>query len=171
METDWPFRIPISRGQFFALVDEDDFLALSEFAWHRDVGGYARRSLPIVDGKRTGSIAMHRQILNAPAGIEVDHINHVRLDNRRFNLRLATASQNHGNTRSLPGTSSRFKGVTWFKRYSLWRAQVKHQGKGFHIGYFADEEAAARAYDERAIAIWGEFACLNFPESGSGSAA
>jgi hypothetical protein len=40
-------------------------------------------------------------------------------------------------------------------------------GKRHHLGYFTDKVAAARAYDEAAVAFFGAFARLNFPKDSS----
>lgn len=92
-------------------------------------------------------VYMHRLIAGTPAGKETDHINGNGLDNRRANLRVATASQNSANTRK-PRIgrphSSRYKG-----------------------GRFNAEDEAARAYDSAAVAAWGEFARTNFEQTGA----
>jgi hypothetical protein len=46
----------------------------------------------------------------------------------------------------------------------MWHSQIKENGRQVTIGYFDDEEAAARAYDAKAKELYGEFAALNFPE-------
>ncbi|MEN6337259.1 MAG: AP2 domain-containing protein [Phycisphaerales bacterium] len=61
-------------------------------------------------------------------------------------------------------TGSRFKGVWFEKRVGKWRATIHIKGKSIWIGHFATEEEAARAYDRRAVELFGEFARLNFPE-------
>ncbi len=58
-------------------------------------------------------------------------------------------------------TSSRFRGVTLFRRDNVWIAMFKYQGKVFRSRH-RDEEAAARWYDARAIRHLGDSACLNF---------
>ena len=105
---------------------------------------------------------MHKLITGWP---RTDHKNHNGLDNRRENLRPATHTQNQQNTRPrvIVGTS-RYKGVCWSKRERKWRAVIKFAGVQRHLGYFADEEDAARAYDAAARKYHGEFACLNFPD-------
>ena len=101
----------------------------------------------------------HREIMTPPTGMVVDHVNRDRLDNRRSNLRVCTQSQNLANSPKLRGGSSRFKGVSI--RRGRWRAQIGISGKIIHLGYFTDEAAAARAYNEAAQATFGEFALLN----------
>lgn len=57
--------------------------------------------------------------------------------------------------------SSRFKGVSWDKRKKRWRAQISFEGKIQNLGGFLVEEDAARAYNEKALALFGEFAHEN----------
>jgi hypothetical protein len=103
---------------------------------------------------------MHRQILGCDK--DVDHINHQTLDNRRLNLRPATKSQNAANQAKRKG-SSKYKGVSWYKNYRKWVAQIGAQNQRIRLGYFVSEEDAGRAYDSAAIALHGKFAHLNFP--------
>jgi AP2 domain. len=149
-------EIPLLRGQV-ALVDDEDYEMLVAYGtWRIASGVYAG----MMRGGRT--ILMHRVILGPQAGQEIDHINMDGLDNRRSNLRLATKSQN-GIHRPKPRPSaSRYKGVGWWRRDSCWRVKIGHGGR--HVGYFANEDDAAHAYDAEAIRTYGAFAWLNFPE-------
>jgi len=107
---------------------------------------------------------MHREMMNAPAGMLVDHRNGDNLDNRRSNLRLATPTENSCNRRKKTGGSSRYKGVTFNRRSGKWFARIRIHGKCIFLGTFESEVEAARAYDAAAKKYHGEFACLNFPE-------
>jgi hypothetical protein len=120
---------------------------------------YARRSFKENGSKR--SIRLHRFLMDAPEGTQVDHINGDGLDNRRCNLRFATQAQNQANQRSARGSSSMFKGVGWFKQTKRWVARIKKDKKEYHLGYFDDEIKAAEAYDIKAKELFGEFAKLN----------
>ena len=102
---------------------------------------------------------MHRVILNAPPGREVDHINRNGLDNRRSNLRLATHAQNEANK----PPRGEYKGAYWCKKSGRWRASIRVDGRLRHMGRFATREEAARVYDDAALEAFGEFAYLNFP--------
>ena len=57
--------------------------------------------------------------------------------------------------------STGFKGVTFFKRDSNYRAQICIDGKNTHIGYYKTKEDAAIAYNEKAKIIYGKYAVLN----------
>jgi hypothetical protein len=107
------------------------------------------------------NVKMHRLIMNPPEGMHVDHINGDGLDNRRENLRIVTPQQNCANSRKTIMGQSRFKGVAWCAGANKWRAYIAVDRKQQHLGLFADEIAAAEAYDKRAKEVWGEYARLN----------
>jgi HNH endonuclease len=94
---------------------------------------------------------MHRLIMNAPDDMEVDHINHNKLDNRRENLRLATRMQNaHNMIKPKHGTTSLYIGVIWSKKYNTWVSQIAGiEGVKYNkfLGHYDNELIAAIAYD------------------------
>jgi len=149
-------EITLTRGKI-ALVDDDDFEWLSKFRWraYRNQCGcwYARRG--------ESSIFMHREILGEPLGVEVDHRDGDGLNNQRYNLRLATHSQNLCNRGKQRNNTSGYKGVSWFKRVGKWHARIQINGRDKHLGYFDILEEAARAYNVAALEHFGEFAKLN----------
>ena len=112
------------------------------------------------DGSPT-KVLLHRLLLDPPAGMDVDHVNHNGLDNVRANLRVCTRSQNMANSPSHRGGSSRFKGVCWHKRQSKWQARCSVDGREVYLGYFTAETDAARAYDHFAAVQWPGFCWLN----------
>jgi hypothetical protein len=151
-----------------ALVDDEDYEVVSRYRWRvrEDERGPGRRvNGPYAFARkkkagRTFSIFMH----NVVTGLRhVDHIDHDGLNNTRGNLRPATGSQNNANSRPRRGCSSAFKGVCWDKRRGYWVAYIRIDGRQHNLGQFADEEAAARTYDAAALAAWGDYACINFP--------
>ncbi len=149
-------KIQLNKG--FAQVDDLDFPWLNKFNWTVNNQGYAWKSNW---GRKPSHFLMHRLIMRAQKGQEVDHINGDRLDNRRENLRIATHKQNSYNSKSRGG-SSQYKGVTWDKQTNKWRSLIRENGKVLALGRFDSEQQAARAYDLKAKEIHKEFAVLNF---------
>jgi hypothetical protein len=103
---------------------------------------------------------MHRLIMGAEPGQEIDHINGNGLDNRKENLRVATRKENQQN-RHITWGNSTYKGVYWEKQKNKWRARIFVSGKCVHLGFFLTEKEAAVAYNQGAIKYFGSFACLN----------
>lgn len=157
--------IPLSRG-LEAIVDAADHEAVSAFKWYAMSPGsgafYAARS---VAARHGWTISLHRQLMCAPAGLQVDHINGDTLDNRRANLRVCTIAENHWNSRRRADNSSGYIGVSFKPSLNKWMAMIKSGGAAHYLGVFPDKLDAARAYDAAALAQRGAFARLNFPEA------
>lgn len=145
----------------YAVVDDDDYVNLSQYHWYFGGDGYAVRTRQKNEGKRS-IIKMHRWILSAPKGFDVDHINGNRLDNRKCNLRVCNRSQNNANRHMLPhNKSSQYKGVCWRNHANAWKAYIKINRLQIHLGYFKSETDAAKMYNFAAKHLFGEFAHLN----------
>lgn len=159
-------RIPISgtkgKGKC-ALVDADDFERLSQFTWNLSTQGYAiaANSTRMVSSGRLTGKSMHQNLLSAPDGYMVDHVNQNKLDNRKSNLRLATHTGNMRNTSAKPNktTKSVFKGV--FKQGNGWQVSISVDYKQIYVGFYGTQREAAQAYNDAAIKYHGEFAGLN----------
>lgn len=151
-------KIPLTHG-YVAIVDAADYARLSCDKWHASV----RKGLVYAVAKSgRNKIYMHRVIMGAKRGECVDHINNNGIDNRRSNLRFATHSQNMANARFEKGTSG-YRGVAWSRDQGKWKAKIKNHGRHINLGTFTDAADAARAYDAKALEIYGDFARLNFP--------
>jgi hypothetical protein len=123
--------------------------------------------ITIVDGKmQRRSLYMHRQLLGLEHGDprQGDHRNHDTLDCRRANLRIATRSQQQHNTQRRSDNLSGYKGVFLDAQRGKWVAKITVAGKPRYLGVFRDLKLAALAYDAAAIAAFGRFALINFPD-------
>lgn len=101
-------------------------------------------------------VYLHHFLLGATS--EVDHANGDGLDNRRQNLRHATRAQNTQNRAMQKNNKSGFKGVHWHKRRGKWTANIRHEGKTIHLGFFDNPLDGHQAWSQKAKELWGEFA-------------
>ena len=161
-------RIEITKG-LFVIVDRKNFDWLNQYAWMAWTPKesprltYAVRKGHVDEGRSGNTkILMHREIVGAKGKDQVDHEDCNGLNNTEENLRWATHSQNLGNPRKrATKTSSKFKGVTWQKSTNKWQASVQYLGKRFYVGWFKNELDAAKAYNKKAIELFGEYARIN----------
>lgn len=151
-------------------LDDEDYVKITSYGgWTLDKDGYAIKTIKC-DTTKSGftTLKMHRIVSNAPQGIQVDHENRNKLDNRKSNLRFATGSQNRANQekymRNGLKPASQYKGVDWVKQHKRWRARVRVDREEIYLGHFKSEQEAARAYDKKALEIFGEYANINFKE-------
>ena len=87
--------------------------------------------------------------------LDIDHINRNRSDNRIANLRDVSHKQNQQNRSTNSDNTSGHPGVYWHKQKSKWRAQIKHNYKLIHLGYFDDLEEAVAARKAGELKYWG----------------
>lgn len=153
--------IPLSKGKR-AMVDIKDYEVLNKFKWYCTYYGYAESRTYIKGSGRKNQKQikrwMHRLILNAPKGMQVDHINHDRLDNRRSNLRICTPSQNRMNSSLKRENKTGVKGVYFLKRNKKWGVSLQVNKSKKHIGYFEEFEKAVEASLIARKKYHGEFA-------------
>ena len=156
-------KLGLSR---FTEVDEDDFEHLNQWTWSFD-GRYAYRKewLPPVNGKQKyRKIYMQKAVNKTPEGMDTDHINRDKLDNRKVNLRSASRGENEMNKPKQSGRSSKYRGVCWHAQRGKWKAEIRVKGVRKHLGVFLCEEDAAKAYDAVAMVAFGEFFTPNIQQ-------
>lgn len=154
-------QLPLSRGEM-AVVCDCHYDLVKNYKWHfkaEAYGGYAQtnvRAKPGVGGQK--GLRMHRLITNAPDGMDVDHINGDKLDNRCSNLRICTRQQNCWNVPTPRHNTSGYKGVQWRKDRQKWIAVIRVDNNLKRVGSFDTPQEASLAYQEAAKKYFGEFA-------------
>ena len=156
-------KIKLTKG-LSVEVDPEDFEHLSQWKWWYGSGGYAVREqhLGMKDGKKIRrTVLMHRLITNAPDGMDVDHINDNKLDNRRANLRVCTRSQNMANKKFKRKVCDLPMGVVHNRTprsKQPYTSRVFKEGKSYFVGHFYTVEDAYQAYLSKKKELFGEFA-------------
>ncbi len=140
----------------FTTVDADDYSRAIHYRW--DItNGYARHRH--MENARMQYLQMHRFILGITDPEQlVDHIDGDRLNNRRGNLRIATASQNAQNRGASVNNSSGYKGVLRRRYGGLYDARIMVRGVRHELGPFTTAIEAHQAYEAAAARLHGEFA-------------
>ncbi|MDQ0896261.1 MULTISPECIES: AP2 domain-containing protein [unclassified Paenibacillus] len=149
--------IPLSL-EVNAKVDIDDYDILKQYTWRIDGAGYASTTI-ITHGERT-EILMHNLIMHPPVGTCVSFIEKGKHDYRKKNLKIANRQQIVFNRKvSKNKRYSNYKGVS--KRRGRWIASIGKDNKRYNLGTFETDIDAAKAYNTKAIELFGEFAWLN----------
>ena len=139
--------IKLTKG-YETKVDDEWFPILSKWSWKVRIvkeRPYAQRN-----GAGGGVVVMHRYIMMATKGSEIDHINGDSLDNRSINLRFCTRSQNMYNRGPQRNNTTGFKGVSFDKSRGKFIASISARGKQYNLGRFATPQEAAEVYQRKA---------------------
>lgn len=153
--------IPLTQGKV-AIVDDADYVWLSQWSWFYHSQGYAVRNARKGEISQSKIILMHRFILGASSGIEVDHRDRNKLNNQRCNLREASTAENQHNRAPRSGRAIPYKGVRYDADRNKYRARITVNKRELHLGRYDTAEEAARVYDTAAREHFGEFARTNF---------
>jgi hypothetical protein len=150
--------VPLTRG-YEAIIDAEDVPLIEGWNWCAMVNSTTAYGIRAENnGGKKSKVYIHRVLMGNPDGWMVDHRDCNGLNNRRANLRLATASQNQGNRRLSNRNTSGFKGVSWHKADAKWQAYIRLNDRKQHLGSFETPGEAHTAYVEAAARFYGEFA-------------
>lgn len=152
-ETAW---FGLSGGPYICVIDIEDVEKIGAHNWRAAVSSsgniYAERS------RQFEYESVHRLVMDAAPGSEIDHRDGVGLNNRKANLRFATTAQNRANARRLmSNNTSGFKGVSFNK---LQQKYVAYVGKRY-LGVFDNLNDAVAVRDRVAKETYGEFAATS----------
>jgi len=128
--------------------DKDDYNKIQHFIWYID----SNESVVTYYVKSTGEktkIQQHRLVMNCPENLVVDHINHIRHDNRKINLRICNYSQN-----GVYRINS--KGYSFIKKINKYQARIVKDKKIIYLGYFNTEQEARQVYESAVKNYYGE---------------
>jgi hypothetical protein len=143
------------------IIDTSDAELIMNFEpyynWCVHKNGYAYKYYKEYCGKYRTAL-MHRLIMHPAEEEEVDHINRIRHDNRRENLRICSSQENAMNRTEYSNKTSIYKGVS--KKSNVWHMKIK-KGSEVITRHYTCEIAAANAYNHLALRMFGEFAKLN----------
>ena len=152
----------ILSKKFKALVDDECFELLNQWKWSASINKnkvYAERKSTINGISK--KIKMHRLILGIKnPKLVVDHIDGNGLNNQKCNLRICSIKENSCN-RNVAKNKKQSKYLGVHLNYNKWYAQIRHNKKLINIGPFETDLDAAKAYNNKAIELHGEFANLN----------
>jgi len=161
--------IPLTKGEF-AVVSEIDYARVSQWSWQyqSDSNPYAKRTSTSPDGARH-SVYLHRFVMNAPAGLIVNHNNGDTLDCRRGNLKLVSSLENSTLYKVRRGRYG-YHGVNHRKPYAEpgkknFQARAHLNGVRVSLGSYTTPDEAARAYDYFMVEHYDIHAPTNFPLS------
>ena len=154
--------VPLTKG-YEAVIDASMVDVVSGFNWSaqedRNKDGTVRSvyALRLFQGKK---IRLHRQLVCAPSGYDVDHIDGDGLNNRMSNIRVCTHAENSYNQGIRPNNKVGIKGV-WARPSGSFQSKIRHNGKVLHLGTFASAEQAGAAYADASVRLHGEYGRIN----------
>jgi hypothetical protein len=140
------------KHEFDVLVNDD--------LWHK----YSMVSWTITPKKYIYNAQfgyMHRNVMNAKDDELIDHINHIKYDNLSTNLRVSTDTNNSHNKKKSINATSKYYGVHYITKTRKWGASIKKYYIRYNIGKFNNEIDAAKAYNIKAVELYGDFANIN----------
>ena len=144
-----------SNGEEF-YFDLEDYDKIKDYCWYiRDDGYVATNDF----NNNYKALKLHKLLLsNAKV---VDHINHIKYDCRKANLRECTSSQNNMNRSLHSNNTSGVTGVCWHKKIQKWCATIKINGKQIHLGSYEKFEDAKKIRLQAEDKYFGEFSYDN----------
>lgn len=153
-------EIKLTKGMV-AIVDDCDFQNANGYRWRALKSRNTFYAVARIDRRQT---YLHRLIMNVPDNIKIDHRDGNGMNCTRYNLRIATNSQNAMNRGKSRSNKSGFKGVSFHKRRNEYEAGIFKDGIRYFLGWHDNPEDAAHAYDLAAKVLFGEFAYVNFTQ-------
>jgi hypothetical protein len=153
-------HLKLRNSNIPAIVDAEDYIKASMHHWYLIDGVSITGKLPGKLSWKPISLSLARFITNSKMAV-VDHKDGNVFNNTKENLRPCSVSQNNINRGKQVAGSTKYKGVSWMKSKSAWRARIMKHRREIHLGLFDNECDAALAYNKAALEHFGKFAVLN----------
>lgn len=145
-----------ANASYFFYVDSDDKKILENEKWYVSKDKNGILSVNNRDGEM-----IYRKIMNPPKGMEIDHLDLDRLNNRKSNLRICSHRANQCNQPLQKNNKSGVAGVQYYKPRRKFTARIKVCQKDIHLGYFKTFTEAVQARNVAMQCMWGEYGRYN----------
>lgn len=142
------------EGEMF-YFDFEDYDKIKNYYWSYDTNNYICTRID------NYTLYFHRLIMNPLDDEMIDHINHIVYDNRKYNLRICTLSQNFYNKIKTNRNTSGVKGVSWNTKREKWVSQINVEKQAIFLGYFDNFKDAVDTRKQAEIKYHGEFRYQN----------
>ena len=139
------------KGEIF-YFDKEDYDIIKNYYWHRNNLDYM---ISIIDNSE---VRMHRLIMNAKNGYDIDHINHITYDNRKSNLREVAHIQNMWNSKVHKNNTTGKAGVKYSKQKNKYTATITVNGNRIYLGDYDELEDAIEARKDAESKYYKEYA-------------
>lgn len=147
-----------AKGEQF-YFDLEDYDIIKDYCWYIDKNGY------VTSNNERHPIRMHRLILGVKdRKVIVDHIYHVKYDNRKSQLRLCTNTENVRNASLSKNNTSGVTGVHFDTEKQKWAATIKVNRKTIFLGRFDSIEDAAKCRQVAQDKYFGKFSYKENPK-------
>lgn len=129
------------------LFDKEDYDLIKRYKWTQKKDGLYSYIVSQDNGK---TIRLHRLIMNClnDKNLDVDHINHNVLDNRKQNLRKCYHFENIIASKTYSNNTSGRKGVYWDKSRNKWMVMITVNKHTYHLGRYDNFEDAVRVRED-----------------------
>ena len=139
------------------LIDKEDLDKVKPYKWHVE---HSRKTIDYAQASLRGStIRMHKLIL--PTDLQVDHINHNGLDNRKYNLRICTNQENNFNKNFNRNPKSGYTGIRYNEKADSYYVRIMVNKKEISLGHYKSLEEALKARREGELKYFGEYTYKN----------
>lgn len=139
------------------IIDKEDFDCVKNYQWHIE---NSRRNLQYGQASTNGllptkTIRIHKIII--PNAIQVDHINHNGLDNRKSNLRACNNRENNCNKSFQRNPKSGYTGIRYNEKVGSYYVRIMVHKKEISLGHYKTLEDAIEARKQGELRYFGEF--------------